>query len=81
MSGERDTGNPIVVALVSLLIPGLGHIIGGMKGRGLYWIGGWAIYLLISMVLVFVGIGIIMLFLEPVWRLGSAIDGYVQASD
>ncbi|WP_158224034.1 MULTISPECIES: hypothetical protein [Halorubrum] len=52
-----------------------------MKGRGLYWLGGFVIYMLISVMLVFVGIGIFMLFLEPVWHIGSAIDGYVQAND
>ena len=81
MSAENDTGNPIIVALASLIIPGLGHIIGGLRGRGLYWLGGFIIYMLVSGVLVFVGIGIFMLLLEPVCHLGAAIDGYVQASD
>ena len=81
MSDNNGTGNPLIVSLASLIIPGLGHFIGGMKGRGIYWFAAFVIYMFISAVLVFVGIGIFMLFLEPVWHIGSAIDGYVQASD
>lgn len=75
-----SSGNPVVAALLSMFIPGLGHYYAGKKGRGLYWFVGTAAYVFVSLILVFVGVGILLLIAEPVIHLLAGVDAYVQSS-
>lgn len=74
--------NPIVAAILSFLIVGVGHIvILGQTKRGGIWLGG-AVAALIGFIIFSVvtfGFGAIiapLLFLIPI---GSAVDAYMQA--
>jgi len=77
-SNETD---PLVSALLSLAIPGLGHIIHGQSVRG-------GIILALSVVLggmlvvftvITLGLGIVMWVFWPIIHILAAIDAYFQA--
>ena len=81
-SSSSEEVNPIVAAVLSFLIVGLGHIlILGQTKRGGIWLGG-AIAAVIGFIIfsiVTFGFGTILaplLFLIPI---GSAVDAYMQA--
>lgn len=77
----EETGtSPVVAAIVSFIIPGVGHYIGGLKRRGLYWLVGFIVYIFIGLVLSIVGIGLLLLLATPLLQLASAADAYLQLS-
>lgn len=75
----ESSGNSFVAALLSMFIPGLGHYYAGKKGRATYWFAGIIVYFFLSLILVFVGIGLIMLFVEPLIHFIAGVDAYVQS--
>lgn len=80
-AGSTDT-SPIIAALISLIIPGVGMIVAGepVKGRGIYWLVGTVIagVLLVGFTLITFGLGAILWFGWPVIHLAAAADSYVQ---
>ncbi len=72
--------SPIVAAVLSLVIPGVGQYYNGDTNRGLIVFGAVLVYYILSTVLIFVGIGILMLFAVPVVHIIAAIDAFVQAN-
>lgn len=72
-------GNSIVAALLSMFIPGLGHYYAGQKGRATYWFAGVVVYFFLSLILMLVGIGLIMLLIEPIIHFIAGVDAYVQS--
>ncbi|THE66104.1 hypothetical protein D8Y22_04055 [Salinadaptatus halalkaliphilus] len=72
--------SPIVAAIVSFIIPGVGHYIAGHEKRGLYWIGGFLAYYALAFVLSLVLIGIVLFLASPLLHIAAAADGYLQTS-
>lgn len=72
--------SPLLAALLSAVIPGVGHARAGLRRRGMYWFGGWLVYVFVSAVLLFYGIGVLMVLALPVLHLGAAVDAYRQVS-
>ncbi|MGB9681868.1 MAG: hypothetical protein ACPL1I_02650 [bacterium] len=72
--------DPMMAAIASLILPGLGQYLLGDQSKGLTHllidIGIWVV----SIVLSFVGIGLITWVLAPLWSIYSAIDAYNMAS-
>ncbi|MGC8972090.1 MAG: hypothetical protein ACP5K2_07850 [bacterium] len=72
--------DPVIAAIASLIIPGLGQYLLGDQSKGLTHllidIGIWVV----SIVLSFVGIGLITWVLAPLWSIYSAYDAYKMAS-
>ncbi|MGC9064746.1 MAG: hypothetical protein ACP5JL_08725 [bacterium] len=72
--------DPVIAAIASLILPGLGQYLLGDQSKGLTHllidIGIWVV----SIVLSFVGIGLITWVLAPLWSIYSAIDAYNMAS-
>ena len=81
-NAQNDEINEIITAVLSLIIPGLGHIlISGQTKRGAIWlVGAFAIGIAFFLfTIVTLGLGALLapaLFLIPI---GSAVDGYLQA--
>ena len=91
-AGSTDT-SPIIAALISLIIPGVGMIVAGepVKGRGIYWLVGTVIAGFLLMVYLFVIVPIVAAFTLgfgallglvglgwPIIHLLAALDSYVQ---
>lgn len=82
MSGANEEVNEILSAVLSLIIPGVGHIaLNGQTKRGAIWLGGTILIFIVFTVLsiVTLGIGLILFLLTPLINIGSAIDAYLQA--
>ena len=79
--GSTDT-SPVVAALLSVLVPGLGLIIAGepVKGRGVYWLAGAVIagVLLFGFSVITLGLGAILWLAWPLVHIAAAVDSYVQ---
>lgn len=81
MSGVNEEVNEIISAVLSLIIPGVGHIaINGQTKRGAIWLVGWIAIDLLFVVLsiVTLGLGIILFLFVPLINIGSAVDAYLQ---
>lgn len=77
---ESDA-NAILAAVLSLVIPGVGHLYGGQKKRGLYWLAGLVVFDVIVFVTLFIGIGFLLAFLQPLVHIGAAADAFMQNSN
>lgn len=80
-SSTANGANPLVSGLLSLIIPGLGHILHGQTQRGAVILGGSVV--LGGMLLVFsiltLGLGALLFFFWPLVHIAAAADGYMQA--
>lgn len=81
MSGAGGEVNEIISAVLSLIIPGVGHIaINGQTQRGAIWLVGWiginVVFFVLSIITL--GIGLILFLLVPLINIGSAVDAYLQ---
>jgi len=74
----QDENTALIAAVISLFIPGIGHIYGGEQQRGLIWFIGTAVYYVIGFVGTFFLFGIVLLFAAPLVHIGSAADAYLQ---
>ena len=72
--------SPIVAALCSLFVPGVGQLVAGHQLRALGWIVGVVAYYLIAFVLTLFVVGAVLLLFAPVVHLGAAADAYVVTS-
>jgi len=85
-TGTGDDVDPIIAAVISLIIPGVGHIYASESGddlrtRGIYWLGGIIAYYVLATVLSFVLIGFLLFLVAPLVHIGSAVDAYMQLSE
>lgn len=81
MSGATDDVNEIISAVLSLIIPGVGHIaINGQTKRGAIWLVAWIGINILFFVLsvVTLGLGLILFLFVPLINIGSAVDAYLQ---
>jgi len=80
--GHGTDTSPVIAALISLIIPGVGMIVAGepVKGRGIYWLVGTIIagILLFGFSLITLGLGAILWLGWPIVHLAAAADSYVQ---
>lgn len=76
-SGSSDT-SPIVAAVLSFFIPGVGHYLGGDSNRALIVFVAVFAYYFLSTILVFVGIGLLMLLAAPLVHIAAGADAFVQ---
>lgn len=72
--------NPIVAAVLSLIIPGVGHFYAGLQKRGAYWLGGIIVYVVVASLGSVILIGLLLFLVQPLVHIGSAIDAYMQTS-
>jgi hypothetical protein len=82
MSAAGEEVSEVVSAVLSLIIPGVGHIaINGQTQRGAIWLVGWiginVVFFVLSIITL--GIGLILFLLVPLINIGSAVDAYLQA--
>ena len=73
-SGGSAGTSPGIAAVLSLLIPGVGHIVAGDTTRGLYWLGAWVVILLLGLVTLKLLVGALVLMLNLFVHVGAAID-------
>ena len=80
-AGSTDT-SPLVAAILSLIVPGIGLIVAGepVKGRGVYWVAGALIAgtLLFGFSIITLGLGAILYLAWPLVHIAAAVDSYVQ---
>ncbi len=75
---ETDTMSPVVAAVLSLIVPGLGHILGGQTNRGIGWIAATVIYYLLAFILTFFLVGLVLFLIAPILHIAAAADAYIQ---
>lgn len=68
--------SPGIAALLSLIIPGVGHIVAGDTTRGLTFLGGYIVIWLLGLVTVKLLIGFVILFLNIFVHVIAAIDAH-----
>jgi len=76
---QSEDVNEILVAVMSLFIPGLGQLYMGQTKRGAIWLGATIGYFILSSILVLVAIGLLMYLAIPLFGIAAAIDAYMQA--
>jgi hypothetical protein len=80
--GHEETvdpdASPLLAALFSLLVPGLGLVRAGLRTRGLYWLGGWLGVAFVGLVLTLFLVGVLILLVVPLIHVGAAVDSYRQ---
>lgn len=77
-TNRSSAKSPIVAALLSWFIPGLGHYYGGVGDRGLFVFLGtvaWYVIMIIGFFLIF---GWLMVFVTPLLHIGAGADAYFQ---
>jgi hypothetical protein len=82
MSGAGEEVSEVVSAVLSLIIPGVGHIaINGQTQRGAIWLVAWLGINILFFVLAIItlGIGFLLFLFVPLINVGSAVDAYLQA--
>jgi len=72
--------DPMLAAVASLILPGLGQYLLGDQSRGLNHLLIYIGIYVVGTVLSYVGIGFIIWALAPLWAIYSAIDAYNMAS-
>jgi hypothetical protein len=75
------TSSPIVAALLSGLVPGLGHFLAGNQNRAVGWFAGAVAYYLLAVVLTLFVVGLVLWLVAPILHLGAAADGYITTND
>lgn len=80
-ASTEDTKNPILAALISWFIPGVGHIYGGEKQRGVYWLIATAAWYVIMLVGIFLLFGLLMLMVTPLFHIAAGADAYFQVKN
>ena len=76
-SGGGSAGtSPGIAAVLSLIIPGVGHIVAGDTTRGVYWLAAWVVILLLGVVTLKLLVGALILMLSIFVHVGSAIDAH-----
>lgn len=84
-SSHATTGasekSPIVSAILSWLIPGLGHYYGGLGQRGLYVFLATAAWYAVMIVGFFLLFGWLMALVTPLVHIGAGADAYLQLKD
>jgi TM2 domain-containing membrane protein YozV len=75
---DKDSMSPVVAAILSLIVPGLGQILGGQTNRGVGWIAAAVIYYLLAFVLTFFLVGIVLFLVAPILHIAAAADAYIQ---
>lgn len=86
-SASEDDVNPIISAILSFIIPGVGNLYNGEMQRGaiilVAWlvigVGFWWLFLPFITILT-AGFGGLLSFLWPLVHIGAAYDGYNQAN-
>lgn len=73
--------NPIIAAVLSWIIPGVGHFYGGESQRGTFWLIGAAVWYVIMFVGFFLLFGWLMAFVTPLLHIASGADGYFQVKN
>lgn len=76
--GGVQEKNPIIAAILSWFIPGIGQIYAGQTKRGGVWLAIWIAYVVVAFVLSFIGVGLLLFFIEPLLHLAPAYDAYDQ---
>jgi uncharacterized membrane protein len=80
-TGASSDSSPLIAALLSFFIPGVGQYYAGDSNRGLVVFGITFIYYALSFVLVIVGIGLLMLLVAPIIHIVAAADAYLQSNE
>ena len=75
------TSSPIVAALLSAIIPGLGHFIAGNDSRAVGWFAGAVAYYLLALVLTLFVVWLVLWLLAPILHIGAAADGYITTKN
>ena len=80
-SSQTATGaaekSPIVSAILSWIIPGLGHYYGGLSQRGLYVFLATAAWYAVMFVGIFLLFGWLMALVTPLVHIGAGVDAYL----
>lgn len=81
VEGTSDEVNPLVSALLSLVVPGLGQIIHNQPKRGGIILGGSILLglTLLAFSIITLGLGMLLFFFWPLIHIGAAADAYIQA--
>ncbi|MFP8956467.1 DUF6677 family protein [Natrialbaceae archaeon A-CW3] len=77
-AGTETSKNPILAAIISWIIPGLGHYYGGKSERGVYVFLGTAVWYVIMFVGFFLLFGWLMAFVTPLIHIAAGADAYFQ---
>lgn len=75
------TSSPIVAAVLSAIIPGLGHYLAGNDSRAVGWFAGALMYYLLAFVLTLFVVGLVLWLLAPILHIGAAADGYITTKN
>jgi len=75
------TSSPVVAAVLSAIIPGLGHFISGNDSRAVGWFAGAVIYYLLAFILTLFVVGLVLWLLAPILHIGAAADGYITTKN
>lgn len=78
--GKPSDKNPIVAAVLSWFVPGVGHYYLGDSNRALKVFLAVLVYYVLSFVLLFVGVGLLMLFVAPLVHIAAGVDAYLQGN-
>ena len=70
----------LLAALLSAVIPGVGHVRAGLRRRGMYWFGAWLVYVFVSSLFIVFGVGVLMVLALPLFHLVVAVDAYRQVT-
>jgi hypothetical protein len=76
---QNTSFNPVLAGLISLVIPGVGHLMAGRQSRGLGWFIGTVVFYVITFLLTFAFVGIFLWLLVPFIHLGAGVDAFLQA--
>jgi TM2 domain-containing membrane protein YozV len=77
---KQDTSfNPILAGLISLVIPGVGHLMAGQQSRGLGWFIGTVVFYVITFFLTAFLVGILLWLFIPFIHIGAGVDAFLQA--
>lgn len=74
--GGVEEKSPIIAAILSWFIPGIGQIYAGQTKRGGVWLTIWIVYVIVAFVLSFIGVGLLLFFIEPLLHLAPAYDAF-----
>lgn len=68
--------SPGTAAILSFLMPGVGHIVGGDKSRGIKFLVAWVSILVVGLLTVKVVIGFFILLLNVLLHVYATIDAH-----